>query len=159
MSKYNKLLIICVIISGCYTQKSALNQLQKAQLKHPDVVAKFAGEQYPINVSKIDTVMMFDTGYVMVPVYNTDTIIDTLKLTNIGKTNIVKQDKIKVITKVVTITKSIIDSAKVSDLSYQLSQCKADKDTIKDKRNTYIFWLLIALCCSLFANLVIYILK
>jgi len=154
MFKYISLITICVIIAGCYTQKTALNQLQKAKLKHPEVVAKFAGEQYPINVSKIDTVVMFDTGYVMVPVYNTDTIIDTIKLTNN-----VKQDKIKVITKVVTITKSIIDSAKVSDLSYQLSQCKADKDTIKDKRNTYIFWLLIALCCSLFANLVIYILK
>ena len=153
MLKYNKLLIICFIIAGCYTQKTALNQLQKAKLKHPEVVAKFASEQYPTAITSSDTIIQIDTGYVMVPVYNNDTI----HLTNIDK--IVKVDKIKVVTKVVTVTNTIIDSAKVSDLLYQLSQCKADKDHAKDKSSNLVFWLLVWLCISLLINLIIYIFK
>lgn len=154
-SLLNKLLLLCVVIAGCYTQKTALKQLQKAQLKYPEVVSKFAGEQYPAVITSADTITRIDTGYIMIPVYNTDTI----HLTNIDKPKIVKIDKIKVITKSVTITQKIVDSAKVSDLLYQLSQCKADKERAKDKSSNLIFWLLICLAFSLFINLLIYIFK
>jgi hypothetical protein len=148
----NKVLLLCVIIAGCYTQKTALRHLQKAKLKQPGITAKFAAEQYPPAISSSDTITRIDTGYVMVPVYNNDTI-------HLTKNEIVKVDKIKVVTKVVTVTNTIIDSAKVSDLLYQLSQCKADKERTKDKGNNLIFWLLVALCVSLFINLLIYIFK
>jgi hypothetical protein len=151
-STLNKVLMLSVIIAGCYTQKTALRHLQKAKLKQPGITAKFAAEQYPPAISSSDTITRIDTGYVMVPVYNTDTIHFT-------KNEIVKVDKIKVVTKVVTVTNTIIDSAKVSDLLYQLSQCKADKERTKDKGNNLIFWLLVALCVSLFINLLIYIFK
>lgn len=156
-STLNKILLLCVIIAGCYTQKAALKQMQKAQLKHPEVVAKFANEQYPPQISKVDTVVNVDTGYIMVPVYNTDTI----KLTIFDKSpaEIIKVDKIKVVTKTVTITKSVADSAKIKELLYQLSQCSTDKEQTKDKRDKLIFWLLVALCVSLLVNLLIYMFK
>ena len=146
---------MCVIIAGCYTQKAALKQLEKAKLKQPGITSKFVADNYPPGVSKIDTITNVDTGYIMVPVYNTDTI----HLTNFVKTKIVKVDKIKVVTKTVTITKSVIDSARVNDLTAQLNDCKASKDKVKDKGNNLAFWLLIALCVSLFINLLIYIFK
>jgi len=154
MSKsiFNKLLLLCVIIAGCYTQKAALKQLEKAKLKQPGITSKFVADNYPPGVSKIDTITNVDTGYIMVPVYNTDTI-------QLTKNEIVKVDKIKVVTKTVTITKSIIDSARVNDLTAQLNDCKASKDKVKDKGNNLAFWLLIALCVSLFINLLIYIFK
>jgi hypothetical protein len=155
MSKLNKILFVCVIIAGCYTQKTALKHLEKAKLKEPGVTSKFVADNYPPGISNIDTITNVDTGYIMIPVYNTDTI----HLTNFDKSKIVKVDKIKVVTKTVTITKSIVDSARVNDLTYQLSLCKADKDKIKDKGNNLMFWLFIALCVSLFINLLIYIFK
>lgn len=156
-STLNKVLLLCVIIAGCYTQKTALRHLQKAKLKQPGVTAKFAAEQYPSAISSSDTITRIDTGYIMIPVYNTDTI----HLTNFDsvKTKIVKVDKIKVVTKVVTVTNKIIDSAKVSDLLYQLSQCKADKEHIKDKSNNLIFWLMAILSIILFLNLLKYMFK
>jgi hypothetical protein len=154
----NKAFLLCFLVIGCYTPKKALKQLNKAYNEHPEVVSKFADDKFPNTIAKIDTIITFDTGYVFVPEYieKTDTIIDTITKSKV----VVKQvDKIKVVTKVVTITKVVVDSAKVSDLSYQLSKVKADYEHIKESRSNYIFWLLIALCCSLFANLVIYILK
>jgi hypothetical protein len=141
MSKLNRILFVCVIIAGCYTQKTALKHLEKAKLKEPGVTSKFVADNYPPGVSKIDTITNVDTGYIMVPVYNTDTI-------HLTKNEIVKVDKIKVVTKTVTITKSIVDSARVNDLMHQLSLCKADKDKIKDKGNNLMFWLFVALCVS-----------
>lgn len=148
--------MLCVIIAGCYTQKTALKQLEKAKLKQPDVTAAFVKDQYPVRVSKVDTITSIDTGYIMVPVYN----YDTIRLTNYKTIDkVVKVDKIKVVTKTVTITKEVIDSAKVADLQNQLNQCKADKDKAKDKGNNRMYWLFIALCVSLFINLLIYMFK
>lgn len=159
-STLNKILLLCVIIAGCYTQKTALRHLQKAKLKEPGVTSKFVAEQYPPAISSSDTVIRIDTGYIMVPVYNTDTIHLTHfdKSENV-KTKIVKVDKIKVVTKVVTVTNKVIDSARMSSLMYQLSQCKTDKDRSKDKSNKLIFWLLVLLCVVLLLNLLKYIFK
>lgn len=159
-SLLNKLLLLCLIIAGCYTQKTALRHLQKAKLKQPGVTAKFAADQYPPEIISSDTITRIDTGYIMVPVYNTDTI----HLTNFDKsenvkTKIVKVDKIKVVTKTVTVTNTIIDSARVSDLTYQLSQCKADKERIKDKSNNLIFWLMIIISVILLLILLNYLIK
>lgn len=159
-SNINRILLLCVIIVGCYTQKTALRHLQKAKLKQPGITAQFAAEQYPPAVVSSDTIIRIDTGYIFQPVYNTDTI----QLTNFDKSDsvkikIVKVDKIKVVTKVVTVTNKIIDSAKVSDLLYQLNQCKADKQHTNDRNNKIIFWLLIVLCIVLLLNLIKYMLK
>lgn len=156
----NKILLLCVIIAGCYTQKTALRHLQKAKLKQPGVTAKFAAEQYPPSVISSDTIIRIDTGYIMVPVYNTDTIhLTNFDKTDNVKTKIVKVDKIKVVTKVVTVTNKIIDSAKVSDLLYQLSQCKADKERTKDKSNNLIFWLMVIISAILLLILLNYLIK
>ena len=154
-STLNKILLLCVIIAGCYTQKTALRHLQKAKLKEPGVTSKFVAEQYPPAISSSDTITRIDTGYIMVPVYNTDTI----HLTHFEKGDVVKVEKIKVVTKVVTVTNKVIDSARMSSLMYQLSQCKTDKDRSKDKSNKLIFWLLVLLCVVLLLNLLKYIFR
>jgi len=154
----NKAFLLCLLVIGCNTPKKALKQLNKAYNEHPDVVAKFANEKYPTPLSKSDTIIINDTGYLFVPEYveKTDTIIDTVTKIKYVVKNV---DKIKVVTKKITVTNTIVDSAKISNLSYQLNKCKADNDTIKDKSNKSITWLLICLCVSFFINLIIFIFK
>jgi hypothetical protein len=159
-STLNKILLLCVIIAGCYTQKTALRHLQKAKIKQPGITSKFVAEQYPPSVISSDTIIRIDTGYIMVPVYNTDTIhLTNFDKTDSVKTKIVKVDRIKVVTKVVTVTNKIIDSAKVSDLLYQLNQCKADKERTKDKSNNLIFWLMVIISTILLLILLNYLIK
>lgn len=154
----NKAFFLCLLIVGCYTPKKALKQLNNAFNEHPDVVAKFANEKYPIKVSKVDTIVSFDTGYLFVQDYvqKTDTIIDTITKIKYILKNV---DKIKVVTKNVTITKMVVDTAKVAELSYQLNQCNKDGIKSKEKSNKSITWLLIFLCISLFVNSFLLIFK
>ena len=154
----NKAFLLCLLIVGCYTPKKALKQLNNAFNEHPDVVAKFANEKYPIKVSKVDTIVSFDTGYLFVQEYvqKTDTIVDTITKIKYIVKNV---DKIKVITKNVTVTKMVVDTARVAELSHQLNQCADDKVKSKEKSNKSITWLLIFLCISLFINSLLLVFK
>jgi len=154
----NKAFFLCLLMIGCYTPKKALKQLNNAFSEHPEVVAKFANEKYPIKVSKVDTIVIFDTGYLFVPeyVHQTDTIIDTITKTKYIVKNV---DKIKVVTKNVTITKMVVDTARVAYLSHQLNQCNLDQRKSKEKSNKSITLLLIFLCISLFINSMVLIFK
>jgi len=154
----NKAFFLCLLIVGCYTPKKALKQLNNAFNEHPDVVAKFANEKYPIKVSKVDTIVSFDTGYLFVQEYvqKTDTIVDTITKIKYIVKNI---DKIKVVTKNVTVTKMVVDTARVAELSYQLNQCNENGVKSKEKSNKSITWLLIFLCISLFINSLLLIFK
>ncbi len=154
----NKAFFLCLLIVGCYTPKKALKQLNNAFNDHHDVVARFANEKYPIKVSKVDTIVLSDTGYLFVQEYvqKTDTIVDTITKTKYIVKNV---DKIKVVTKNVTITKMVVDTARVAELSHQLNQCVDDKVKSKEKSNKSITWLLIFLCISLFINSLLLVFK
>lgn len=154
----NKAFLLCLLLIGCYSPKKALKQLNNAFNEHPDVVAKFANEKYPIKVSKVDTIVVSDTGYLFVQEYvqKTDTIVDTITKTKYIVKNV---DKIKVVTKNVTITKMVVDTARVAELTFQLNQCNLDQRKSKEKSNKSITWLLIFLCISLFINSLLLVFK
>lgn len=125
------LLISCLFLFGCYTQRKAEKQLEKAKIKYPELVAEKSAEWYPVIpievirdtnaykewARKIDSfsqqiVTHYDT------VFTHDTIMkNTHKLTN------------EIITKYNTFIKEmppihdtikVLDKAKIEDLEAKI---------------------------------------
>lgn len=154
MIKY--ILIVCVL-GSCYTSNKAKKQLNKANDKFPDVVAKFTRDQYPCIDKKIDTAYSIDTLYQYInvecpPLFPT---IDTFYKTNtLYKNRIVKQ-LVAIPQRTITITKSIEDSAKIKLMASENKMC-SDKlvkaeNKIERLRN-WVKWLFIILIISILLN-------
>lgn len=157
----NKLIfaIIIFIISGCYTEKKALKDLEKANDEHPQVVAKFVINKYPCSEKK-DSVILYDTIYkdieVLCPPQNTINIHDT-----IYKNGKKYPPLVKTIVSVPIPQKTIVrwyeDSAKIKIYSVQnanLSNNLAECQKKKESNSEWIKWLLICLCISALLNII-----
>lgn len=122
------LFLLILILSGCYTAKKAEQQVNKADSKYPEIVAKLARDKYPCtDILKPDTAVIWKdtTIYIDCP--------DTLTTTDFG---IVRYDTINnIITRIVkvpvtlpvriqTITKWYEDSAKLKLAAIEQTKLK-----------------------------------
>jgi len=153
-------ILLVMLVSSCHTAKNALNKVKKADLYHPEVVAKYARDKYPCIL--VDSIVKLDTSYEFVEIQCPDFVSpspDTIYKIVRSKTDlskIVKPQPIKVIT-VKTITKEVvrdvIDSACYVQAENLINENKNLSMTINDK-NDWIKWLLIILCVSILINFI-----
>lgn len=62
-----KYLIILLLLSSCYTQKKAMDQVLKADAKYPGIVATLARDKYPCTVLlKTDTTTLYEDSLVFI---------------------------------------------------------------------------------------------
>lgn len=152
-----KYLFIILFLGSCYTPSKAKKDLNKANDKFPDIVAKFTRDQYPCIDKKIDTAYSIDTLYEYInvecpPLFPT---IDTFYKTNTLYKNKIVRQLVAVPQRTITITKSIEDSAKIKLMASDNKVC-ADK-LIKaqnkiQKMWKWIKWLFIILIISILLN-------
>jgi hypothetical protein len=176
-------IIIALIFCSCYSPKKAEKQLIKAQLTHPDVVAKKTSEWYPCVISQpsidssevkrwlaiIDS-LNNDINYEIIEI--NDTINDTIKITikdSVGykywlkkyKANqqVIANLKKLLVSKVPTIYKTIYikDSSSSMVLAKQNEKLISEKDGYQKDYQKYLklsFWLLLLLAISIILNIV-----
>lgn len=137
-----QLIIIGLVIMSfpsCYTQKKAIEQVNKADEKFPEVVAKLARDKYPCtDLLKPDTLVTIKDSIVFVEVECPDVI---------NPTTVIKVDTVNnVITKTIRvpvnmpvqvkyITKWYEDSAKQKLLSIDLNKAIAANKTLSEDNN------------------------
>jgi hypothetical protein len=168
-----------LIFASCYSAKKAQKQITKAQLTHPEVVAKKTSEWYPCVISQpiIDSSQV-KNWLAIIDSLNKETNIDiieindTIKLTikdsvaykywlNKYKVNqqIIANLKQLLVSKVPTIYKTIYvkDSASLMYLSKENEQLKSDRNDYQIKYEKYLkvsFWLLLLLAISVIINII-----
>lgn len=151
-----KYLIALVFLSGCYTAEKAARQVNKANYKHPEVVAKIARDFYPCtDLLKDDTtIFLRDTLiYIECPDNITpDSKFETVRFDTLNKT-ITKIVRVPVNMPIITqvVTKWYEDSAKLKIASIQAIKLTADNESLQSKlaRRTKYLWWLLALCIGL----------
>lgn len=176
----NFIIIILFFFCGCYTEKKATEQLDKAQIKYPEIVAKKTSIWYPCvpKVQKIDSSnrrraqRTIDSTNRVIRKYIIDTVIqkdssicDSLKVINrklnskINSANSLILNLQKTINKPAPIIYRdvlITDVAKEKTLQNQIDKLQKEKETLYDKAlrlNAYILWLLIPLALSIILNI------
>lgn len=136
------LLSVCFLLSSCYTQQKAIKQLNKAQERYPEQVAKKTALWYPykpikaisdsskykawkrkldtLNSIKIDSILITDTCYLF------DTIVKNKIVTDCNKIVTKYREIIKLLP---TIHDTIvqIDSANIFALTYERDAALLDK--------------------------------
>jgi hypothetical protein len=165
------LIVFSATIGGCYTQKKATEQTNKALIKYPAVVAKIARDAFPCVTLKADTLVSVKDSLIYIDCPDTggngsaedfagkDTVIITKVNTLPGK---VIRVPVTLPVSTVTIVQKVEDSAKIFLLTKQL---EAEKQLAIDNANAarkwqgraerrikLVWWLLIALLISGYFN-------
>lgn len=157
-------LIIVFAFSRCYNSQKATEQVNKADSKFPEIVAKLARDKYPCTqLLKTDTAVVFKdtTVYIECPdtLTNNPTPFETIRFDTINNvvTKIVKVP-VTIRTAAQTITRWFEDSAKLKLAAITLTNLQADtanyrKQIIKldgkvSTRNKWLLWLLIIVICE-----------
>ena len=151
-----KYILIILVFSGCYTAEKAARQVNKANYKHPEVVAKLARDIYPCtDLLKDDTtIFLRDTLiYIECPDNITpDKTYEVVRYDTLNKT-ITKIVRVPVNLPIITqvVTKWYEDSAKLKIASIQAIKLTADNESLQGKlsRRTKYLWWLLALCIGL----------
>ena len=163
-----KYLPILFLIFGCYTQKKATKQVNKAQLEYPEVVAQKCKDLYPCKVIsyKKDSSEYFEFMRAIEDLNNfylssigvksdTVTMLDTILVyRNCPKAIIKYQELIKNVPAIHDTVK-IVDEAELVVLSSQIKTLQDKLDKTNQKRIKTIWlcvWLLFALIISLIVN-------
>ena len=157
-------LLIAVAIVGCYTQKKATEQTQKALIKYPEVVANVARTAFPCVTTKSDTIVTSKDSIIFIdcpetpenpaPEYLRDTITNTVTKYIKGETKYYKVP-VTLPIRTITVIKTVEDSAKIFILQAEIDRLKAygvKVDRKLHKRNKAILWLIIILSLSLVGN-------
>lgn len=139
--KYFAILFL-FFLGSCYTAKKAEEQIDKAQLKFPELLAKKSAKLYPCKTSKgksdstkykevIKKIRQIDTAYF----YATDTIckLDTILIEKNCTKVLYKYREILKELPAVHDTIKIIDEANTTSLQYQLKQMTLNADDYKGK--------------------------
>lgn len=154
MIKYIRWALVFSLLSACNTPHRIAKKLNKFDLAHPEVVAKFTRDKYPCIEKPIDTITKIDTTYVDVEIEcpSTDTFIirknDTIHVE--GKSVIVKKN-VPLPQHTITITKLVKDSAEVKVLAVENKKCANELE----KKWQWIKWLFVILVCSLILNAIL----
>jgi len=161
--KLIKYLLPIVLLSSCYTAQKATQQVNKADAKYPEIVAKLARDKYPCtDLLKPDTATIYRDSLVFIDcpevVPNDYTIgkTDTIRINGV----IYRTVKIPVNmpVKTVYVTKWYEDSAKLKlsaiDLQTQIKQVQklqGENDTLagKLKTRTKLMWLFVIIALGL----------
>lgn len=157
-------LLIAVAIVGCYTQKKATEQTQKALIKYPEVVANIARTAFPCVTTKSDTIVTSKDSIVFIecpetpdnpaPEYIRDTVTNTITKYVKGATQFYKVP-VTLPIRTITVIQKVKDSAEIYLLTKEVNRLKTygeKADRKIHKRNNVILWLIIALLVSLFGN-------
>jgi hypothetical protein len=157
-----------LLFMGCHTAKQAEKSIDKVQAFHPEVMAKKSAQLYPCKATKkasdssaliywkkrvtdlekrkiktkIDTLMQCDT------IVDIDTLVtDCPKLVTQYR-ELIKESP------VIHDTFTIMDESKLTSITFQLSQQRANADEYQKKYTKsmyWIAWLLILIICLLLA--------
>lgn len=159
-------LLLIVLFASCYTSKNALRDVNKAQRKHPEVVARFCSDTFPCVTSRIDTLKEIELEYITLKCPDWDDMpMDTQWLT-FSKTQIIEGAGVIQVQKTTnTITKTIRDSAEIVAcelqaiaLNKKCNQLTQDNQVLKNRvtsKNQWLMWLVIALLCSIIVNILL----
>lgn len=154
MINYLRLALLLLFLGSCNTPHRIAKKLNKFDLAHPEVVAKFTRDKYPCIEKSSDTITKTDTTYVDVEVEcpPQDTIVleknDTIIVK--GKPIIIKK-KVPLPQHTITITKLVKDSAEMKVLAVENKNCKDDVE----RKWHWIKWLFVLLVCSLILNAIL----
>lgn len=153
------LLSVCLLLSSCYTQQKATNQIIKAKEKFPTVVSKKAAEWFPCKTIKVKSdsvryktvirrIKDIDTTYLMDTLFRLDTILIEKNCTKV----LYKYRKILKEVPAVHDTIIQIDSAKLFTLTYERDAALLDKSKMEVKYKVFLkisFWLFLILILAL----------
>jgi hypothetical protein len=168
--RFMKYLPILFLLFGCYTQKKATNQVNKAQLSYPNILAQKCKDLYPCKLVsyKKDSTEYFEFMKAIEDLNNfylssigakSDTVtkLDTILVyKNCPKAIIRYRELIKNIPAIHDTVK-IVDEAELVVLSSQINSLKDEVNKVNAKRIKTIWfsvWLLLALIISLIVNFI-----
>ena len=148
-------LMILAVISGCYTEKKAANDIKRADEKHPKVVSDYLAKHYPCEASI--TKIVHDTAFDFIEISCPDVPtmdsgkIDTVFIPVHSKPKtieIIKKKIVRIPSETITITKLIKDSAEISSYKLKLADLQAKNDGLINniyKKEKALKWLFISL--------------
>lgn len=153
------LLSVCFLLSSCYTQQKATNQIIKAKDKFPSVVSKKAAEWFPCKTIKVKsdsvkyktvvrTLKSIDTTYLMDTLFRLDTILIEKNCTKV----LYKYREILKEVPAVHDTIIQIDSSSLFTLTYEKDASLLDKYKMEVKYKVFLkisFWLFLILILAL----------
>lgn len=119
-----KYLLLILILTGCYSEKKARQQFDKAATSFPKIPAEYCADEFPIREETIrDTLRTTDTLYSDMVIYDTIMVqdFDTIRM------YITKTLPGKVVTNTIRITDTII-----RENTADLKLCVIDKSTLTD---------------------------
>lgn len=158
MKNQTLILLILILTSGCYTQKKAQKQFNKAHFKYPEISAKGCSIYYPIK-EKITTDTKYIKGEVDTFIEFVEVDCDTVVQTKY-KERIVKIPCPPRLQRVDTIFKTEIkeieNSAKTEVLNLHIKRIEADKVRLETQilhiKKSSLFWKRLALFLSLITS-------
>ena len=132
------LLILIPALTGCYTQKKATEQVNKANDKFPAVVAKLARDKYPCkDLLKPDTTTIYQDSIILVEIECPDVPTEVIRVDTVNNV-ITRTVRVPVNMPVQTryITKWYQDSAQVYLLNRDLEAAKFANTKLADENNS-----------------------
>jgi len=132
-------IIALLLLAGCYTEKKAVKQADKAMNEYPKAINDKFRKEFPCVTSRVDTIIQGYVTYkdtiieIPVNVSDTVTIHDTAFFNNV----IIK--KVRIPERVVTLRTYVKDSAEVWQCQLLLEECTTQKnellEVVKQKDN------------------------
>jgi len=139
------LLSVCFLLCSCYTQQKATKQIDKANQKYPELIAKKCKELFPCKTVSIKsdsikyktilrTIKSIDTTYLMDTLFRLDTVL-------------IEKNCTKVLYKYRDILKEVpavhdtiiqIDSSGLFVLTYQRDSALLDKNKFQTKYKIFL---------------------
>lgn len=173
--KHILLFISVLFFFGCYTERKAEKQVLKAQIYHPDMVARKTSEWYPCGwliakmdssemvdwmarIDSINTIIKYDTTFLIKDkkiIVNKDCGNLNEKLSSANNFIYQLQKELNLPAPVIYRNIKIFDSAKISYLNSIIKSKSDDKDLYQKKYENLLkitIWLIVALAISLFFN-------
>jgi len=147
-----KYLLIILIFTGCYTQKKAQQQVDKADSHYPEIVAKLARDKYPCtDLLKPDTVVTVQDSLIFVEIECPEVTTEIIRTDTVN--NVITRTvrvPVNMPVQIRTVTKWYEDSAKLKILTLEATafqqsvktlQAANDKQAVKIARKSKENWI------------------
>ncbi len=133
-----KYLLIILLFTGCYTQKKATDQVNKANDKFPAIVAKLARDKYPCkDLLKPDTTTIYQDSIILVEIECPDVPTEVIRVDTVN--NVITRTvrvPVNMPVQVKYITKWYQDSAQMYLLTKDLEHAKFANTKLADENNS-----------------------
>ena len=153
------LLSVLLVLSSCYTEQKATNQIIKAKEKFPKIVAKKTAEWFPCKTklvksdsvkykTVIRTLKSIDTTYLMDTLFRLDTVLIEKNCTKV----LYKYREVLKEVPAVHDTIIQIDSSSLFAITYERDAALLDKSKMEVKYKVFLkisFWLFLILLLAL----------